>query len=299
MMRRMKAHSGRAQRGVALVQVIITTSIIMLLAIYYLGAAKSQVARAQGLQDKADAYLKHHSAKNSILFKLLTEEYHQMQQQGWNFYAKPIAVDQHTELRMQDLNGLFSLPTMTSYNLLESTLRHAGGRYNAPAVAQSVFDWIDADDIPNSQGAEQSNYANGIEVRNGPIQSYSELALIEHMTIEAEQVLIDNTTIHPTPFFNPVTAPKAVLEALSDSSRAASVLQARTQQGYGRKVVEELVDIYDDEGVNYLVGPGIRLSIKTRVGESFYGQTIEYGIYPYRLRPVQVLARMPQQQLIK
>jgi hypothetical protein len=284
------------------VQVIITTAIIMLLMIFYMTAAKSQVDRAKALQDKATAYVKHYSANSQVVFTLLTSDYDQMQRDGWNFHGTPRHLADGVSVALQDLNGLLSLPTMSSYLLLLKTLEHdsQSGGFNPITVAHSVFDWIDQDSSPELQGAEQSSYnGQGIVVRNGPVQSYTELALIKGMTYEAELALLRNTTIHPTPFINPITATPAVLAAVSDSGRADSVLMSRQGQSYDRTQVKEIINVYEDETVNYFVGPGIRVNISAKVGNSYFGRVLEYGVYPYRPVPLEVLNRLPQQQFIK
>ncbi|MCJ8269532.1 MAG: type II secretion system protein GspK, partial [Psychrosphaera sp.] len=202
------------QRGIALIQVIITTSIIMLLAVFFLTSAKEQVNRAQALQNKTKAYLSYYTAKNQVLYQLLTTDYPQLQQQNWNFYGTPIRINEHTTVAIQDLNGLLSLPSMTRQYILKRTLIPRLGVNEAEAVADSIMDWIDKDNIAQRNGAEQSAYAGtGITVRNGPIQTYTEFPYINAMSVAAEEVLLENTTIHPTPFFNPMTSPKTLLGA--------------------------------------------------------------------------------------
>lgn len=287
-------------RGVALIQVIITTSIIMLLAIFYVSMAKSQVDRARALQNKTAAYISHYSANNKVVYRLLTEDYHALQQQGWNFYGQPMQIDEHTTVAIQDLNGLLSLSTMVNESMLQKIIEYSPAPQNAPAIAQSVMDWIDGDNSALPYGGEQPAYnASNITVRNGPIQSYSEFAFINNMTIDTEQVLLTNTTVHPTPFFNPLTAPREVLAAYTDVGRADSIIGIRGSSGYDRDTVEEMAQIYDDEGVHFLIGPGFRLTISAKVDESYFGKILEYNIYPHRQRPLNVLSRLPRQQLTR
>lgn len=286
------------QQGVALVQVIITTAIILLLVIFYLGAAKSQVTRAQALQDKTDAYMNYYTANSQVLYNLLTGEGYALQQQGWNFHGTPMSMGQGTTVAVQDLNGLLSLPSMTHEQILEQTLSHTLEPMEAKRIAHSVMDWIDPDNIPLPLGAEQGHYVTqGITPRNGPILTYTEFAFINGMTYQAEQALIENTTIHPTAFFNPMSAPVNVLAAYSDSSRADDVMALRRDRNYDRNQVEELTGVFEDEGIGYMTGPGFRLTINAKVGESYFGKVLEYAVYPYRAKPLEVLSRLPRQQI--
>ena len=90
----------RKQRGVALIQVIIITSIILLLTIFFLSVAKSQVARAAALQAKSLAYMAQYSGKNRVLFGLLTKDSMQLREQGWNFYGQAFSINEHTKVQL-------------------------------------------------------------------------------------------------------------------------------------------------------------------------------------------------------
>jgi general secretion pathway protein K len=289
----------RKQRGIALIQVIITTSIIMLLMIFFLGAAKDQVMRAQALQNKTLAYLSHYSAKNQVLYQLLTSEHSQLRQQRWNFYGTPIQLNEHTTVAIQDLNGLFSLPSMARPTILQAILEPTLGANQANVVADSMMDWIDLDSISSRSGAEQSSYdAFGIVVRNGPIQTYTEFPYINGMSIEAEQILLENTTIHPTPFYNPMTSPQTLLGAyFKDEAMAQSAMGLRGGNSYNKKDVLALTQVWPEDGLDYFSGPGFRLTVNSKVADSFYGKVFEYEIYPYQDRPIHVLSRLPRQQL--
>lgn len=287
------------QRGIALIQVLITTSIIMLLMVFFLTAAKSQVNRAQALQDKTTAYLAQYSTNNAVLFKLLTTDMNELRNEGWNFHGVPFKASEYATVAIQDLNGLLSLATLSQSPLLARTLAPEIGGSRAQKVAASVVDWIDADDVVQADGAEQNTYdSQGITIRNRPIQSFTELAFIDGMSVAAEEAIIANTTLHPTPFFNPMTAPRHLLNArLQDQVVTDMIISMRGRAGYTRQAVEQATGMYAEEEVNYLLGPGFRLTIDAKVADSFFGKVIEYELYPYRKRPVEVLSRLPRQQL--
>ena len=128
----------RKQRGVALIQVIIITSIILLLTIFFLSVAKSQVARAAALQAKSLAYMAQYSGKNRVLFGLLTKDSMQLREQGWNFYGQAFSINEHTKVQLQDLNGLFSFITMTEATMLERLLQQYLENKQATTIANSV-----------------------------------------------------------------------------------------------------------------------------------------------------------------
>lgn len=289
------------QGGVALIQVIITTSIIMLLMIFFLGAAKSQVDKARALQDKTQAYLSHYSTNTAVLYRMLTSDLQALKREGWNFYGKPFKSNDDAMVSIQDLNGLLSLAVTSGPGTLARLLAQTLPVSEANSLAASIVDWIDADNLVRQGGAEQNYYAGiGINVRNGPIQSYSELAFIKGMSIVAEQVLLQNTTIHPTMFLNPMVAPNPVLSAyLNNPAIADQVSSTKGTKDHNRQSITDITGLSAEDGLNYLYGPLFRVIIESKVGDSFYAKVLEYEIKPYNDNPVRVLSRLPQQQLAR
>lgn len=278
--------------GVALVQVLITTTIIMLLMLYFLTAAKSQVGHARALQDKTQAYLSHYSTQNAVLFRLLTSEPNKLIEEGWNFYGEPFEANKDAMVEVQDLNGLLSLATTSKPELIYALLSEQIAPGQAMQIAASMVDWIDADDISRAGGGERAT------IGNGPIQTFTELPLISGMTYEAEQILIKNTTVHPTLYFNPMVAPPMMLAAyLNDRNLANDLVGLRGGSNYTKDRFEQDTGLTPEDGLDYIYGPSYRITINSQVGDSYYGKVLEFSIYRYRDRPVRVLSRMPLQQI--
>src|SRR5262249_2315039 len=54
-------------------------------------------------------------------------------------------------------------------------------------IANSMLDWLDADQTPRSNGAEDETYSGGMpsyRARNGPIDSIDELLLVKGVTLQ-------------------------------------------------------------------------------------------------------------------
>lgn len=292
------ARLGKAA-GVALVQVLITTTIIMLLMLYFLTAAKSQVGHARAIQDKTQAYLSHYSTQNAVLFRLLTSEPNALINEGWNFYGEPFEANEDAMVQVQDLNGLLSLATTSEPRLINALLSQYIPAEQAQTISASMTDWIDLDNIASSSGAESEFYAaKGKEVGNGPIQTFTELPFIRGMTYDVEQILIKNTTVHPTPYFNPMVAPQPMLSAfINDRNLAEELVSMRGSSNYTKDRFEQDTGLTPEDGLDYIYGPNYRITINSQVGDSYYGKVLELTLFPYRDRPVQVLSRMPLQQI--
>ena len=294
----MVSRMSNAQQGVALVQVLITTAIMMLLMIYFLTAAKSQIDHAKAMQDKTQAYLSHYSTNSAVLFRLLTSNPNDLIEEGWNFYGSPFEANNDAIVEVQDLNGLISLATVSGPELIQSLLAQDINPSQAGAIANAMADWIDLDDNERPGGAESEYYASkGQQIGNGPIQTFTELPFIRNMTYDAELVLMKYTTVHPTLFFNPMVAPQKVLSAyLNDAGMAESLVSMRGSSMYSKDFIENETGLTAEDGLDYIQGPNYRITINSKVGDSYYGKVLEYGLYPYERDPVRVLSRLPLQQ---
>jgi len=287
----------KKQGGIALIQVIITTSIILLLTMFFLTVAKSQISRAAALQAKSQAYLAQYTGKNRVLFGLLTKDIIELQKQGWNFDGQSFSVNDNTTVQLQDLNGLFSLITMTGSSVLERLLQQYIDDRQAATIASSVMDWIDSDSIRRTNGAEQNDYPEGIIVRNARIQTFTELLYINGMTLEVEHALIANTTFQPTPLFNPMTAPEPVLAAYAqDTNKAAAVTALKRTNNFNRNEVIQLSGLEPGEFFGYIIGPGYRITVTSQFGDSYAGRILEYEIRPYDDLPLGTLSNVPKQR---
>lgn len=289
----------RSQKGVALVQVLITTTIIMLLMLFFLTAAKRQVDGANALKDKTQAFLSHYSTRNAVLYRLMTSSADELRAEGWNFYGKPFKANEDATVSIQDLNGLISLANLSDPRMLSQLLQYQLPEGEAQMIAAGLIDWIDKDDFVRPAGAESDYYNSvGTAIRNGPIQTFTELDYIRGMNDVAKQLLITSTTIHPTPYFNPMVAPEKTLGAYLNTPQVArDVVFNRGSSSYTRASVQELTGLTPEDGIDYITGPYFRITIHSKVADSYYGKVLEYGVFPRRRDPLVVLSRLPQKQL--
>ncbi|MCH8072964.1 MAG: hypothetical protein IIA09_13530, partial [Proteobacteria bacterium] len=137
----------RRQRGVALVQVLLVTTIIMLLVMQLSLTAAEQVRRAQALQDRSEAALYLHSREVALFYTLLTESLLPSPGSGnpyaasWNFHGEPFVVD-GLEITLQDQSGLMRFP-LSGVTDFEKLLTVLGlGLTRAREIAEGLAHWL-------------------------------------------------------------------------------------------------------------------------------------------------------------
>jgi general secretion pathway protein K len=88
-----------------------------------------------------------------------------------------------------------------------------------PALLDPVIDWLDADDFPESRGAEREHYLQltpPYAPQNGPFRTEGELGRVKGLTAQVRGRLSEVVTVLPTSstLINVNTAPAEVLSAL-------------------------------------------------------------------------------------
>lgn len=132
-----------------------------------------------------------------------------------------------------NLNNLIGSKAEASQKVLERLLQNlsAVDSFSAPALVQSIRDWMDADTEPGfPDGAEDDYYQSqrdlAYRAANRPFTSLSELRLVRGMTPKLFRALSPYLTVLPveTPI-NVNAAPAALLAALAPDVKPESLIQ--------------------------------------------------------------------------
>lgn len=270
------------QKGIALLQVLLISSIISILALYFTLTARQQLAVASLASDRVNAVLQLKSAESKVLFELLTKESTESDlyplPKGYNFYANPIEVDEYTTVEIQDVAGLLSIQFPDSMLLKRTLIRLGSTEETANIYSDSLADWQDSDDLKRLNGAEKGDYLLG--PRNAEITLKSEGALVNGMTPELWHVLSPLLTVPRASYFNPMMAPAPILTAFLDSD-AHDILQLRREGRLTRSEFSQLTGVYDQEGIILSKSNIFRLKIKVNYGSASLEKTTTVKLDPY------------------
>ena len=154
--------------------------------------------------------------------------------------------------RIEDENGKLNI-NRVSRELLIQALEANGMQPGSErdGVADSILDWIDADDNHRLNGAESDYYLSQFppyRAKNGPVESLAELLRVKGVTPEllygsedydpeqenpeAYPGLARIFTVFDTPYFNPNTASVEVLKIAFPPEKVAEILAAKQAKGY-------------------------------------------------------------------
>ena len=118
-------------------------------------------------------------------------------------------------------------------------------------ILNSIIDWIDPDDDPRPEGAEDYHYGSldpPYACKNGPLDTLSELLMIEGVTDEVYGKISQHLTIYSDGKININTASKEVLVCLDngiDEGIAEVIIQFREEKPFD--TTDELKDVLNDE----------------------------------------------------
>ena len=277
----------RRQRGVALVQVLLVTAIIMLLVMQLSLTAAEQVRRAQALQDRSEAALYLHSREVALFYTMLTESLLPSPGSGnpyaasWNFHGEPFVVD-GLEITLQDQSGLMRFP-LSGVTDFEKLLTVLGlGLMRAREIAEGLAHWLG---ITLSGGGRPAD-AMMRGGRGDAMQYFGELRFLAGMDEPLYGKLAELMTLYPTPGFNPLTAPAALLRLQMPESTFRAVLAARRKGELDQNRLWQLARIGADESILPLTGPGIGMRITGEYRGIALRRHLIVGVQPYRAEPL-------------
>ncbi|NND66454.1 MAG: type II secretion system minor pseudopilin GspK [Halioglobus sp.] len=269
------------QRGAALVVAMLVFALCASLVVAMQGEFSRIFARSAGVlfAEQAHAYLL--GAEDLAGMALINDyDLDQQAQNGkddlteiWAQPAPPYALDEGGWMtgRLTDLQGLFNLnglglgtqPQPGAANKERFTAREAQfirllqalgepevSEYEAIAITESIADWLDADNNPRDDGAEDDFYSGrepALRAGNQPMASVSELLLVANMTPEIYLALAPYVTVWPDQGsrINIHTAPLAVLRSINEDDVLSPITGDEAQS---------LVDYREETGFADLTG---------------------------------------------
>lgn len=277
----------RRQKGVALVQVLLVTTIIILLVMQLSLTAAEHVRRAQALQNRSEAALYLHSREVALLYTLLTEPLYPSPESAnpyaanWNFHGAPFVVD-GLEITLQDQSGRMPFPVSGVADFERLLMVLGIGPTQAREIAARLAYWTG---VRLSGGSPPGDAM----MRGGsgdPVQYFGELRFLAGMDEQLYGKLAELMTLYPTPGFNPLNAPAELLQMRMSETALGAVLDARREGELDQNRLWRLARISADETVVVHTGPGIGIQIDGEYRGIALRRQLVMGVLPYEPLPL-------------
>ncbi|MDE3271233.1 general secretion pathway protein GspK [Pseudoalteromonas sp. G4] len=266
----------KKQNGIALIQVLIISIVLTLLAMFISKNTQRQVGITEQVKHSFQLRVRLENAESLILSELLSKNlYRNNLDSGlaskWNFHNAPFVLSNGVKVQLQDLKGLINLnyvndtlinSFLTQYELSDSQKRE---------FVDSLKDWIDRDDLNRLNGAEKPYYeSRGLIVpRNGHLQYLDEIYLVKGGDIIRPEDLRNFFTVILTEGLNPFNAPDELLKVMILNQDAVeNVINKRRAGNLTELDFYQLTGIEQDIYVNFATGRKIRVILEVSEGST-------------------------------
>lgn len=274
-----------SQQGIALIQVLLISAVLSVLAIYLTSTAKDQVKIAQWNDEKSQALVNQHSAESKLVFTLLTQSRVQEEENEkgvamqWNFFNKAFEIDNGVSVKIQDQAGLIHahFPNENHLKSLIATYGIQANRVNA--IFDALLDWQDLDSIPRLNGNELSGSL--IPIRNGAVPDVHDFKFVRGIKPELYDTLFNNTTTFRRGIFNPVNAPQQLLAAITSKDIAAQVVKLRNNNQLTNRLFSQITGIEEDDSTIFYPSNFMAIEFESNVGQSMVKKNMTIQIMPY------------------
>ena len=219
------------QAGIALVQVLLLSAILMIMMLSIHQDTRRHLQTALEAKERAQASLSLQTMESELLFTLLTQRRRVAPTSDnpivrqWNFYNQPFELP-HGTVAIEDVASLLSPTSPTSLQAVFSGI--LGDDVKAKQLVAALVDWQDADNSPTFQGAEQSAYP-GLVIRNGPLQTESELRFLHGMTETLYCQIVPHVTVSPRKYVNYFLMPDSRQSFFMPPGNHELIKQARAE----------------------------------------------------------------------
>jgi len=284
------------EQGVALIQVLLLTTIMSVIAIQFTKTARIQVNTAKDFRDKIQAELMLKTAETAVLFELFQNDAYQIPGKNINGVAwqlgRSFNLNRTTSVEIMPLNSSLSLTTAPEMYVKTALLASGVEPENVQGTYNAIADWIDVNNFERRGGAEANAYAE-VKPRNGPMQDLTELMAVKGMTASIYEKFNKMVTIYTTPSFNPSFASDELIKALFNEDIAEQLLEIKIQQGaINQDSWQRIAGGRFFEFIDFDPDIQHRVTIRTKVGDVSATETLYVRSQNQNyLSPMVILAR--------
>jgi len=275
------------QKGIALIQVLLLSAILSMMALHFTLSSRQQVNIANDLQDKIQAEVEMRTLESEVLFSLLTLSRNELKKSerqnnpiavNWNFFGKPFKVGSNATVSFQDVNGMLSLYGAAYKEQLERLLLQFGlSSQEVKFIVLNLYHW---------QGLSTDSNTKNSKVRGDYLINVAELKSIAGIDNNLYEKLAPLVTTLQNVLFNPMTAPLPLLKVVIPADIAQEVERLRQEGVLTKQRFTELTQIVEDESITFAPGRRQFINMNVKVGHSIVTRHLIVYIRPENQFPI-------------
>lgn len=251
------------QSGVALLQVLLMSAVISVLALQMSYSAKDKVSIAQVIQDKVMAEVAVRTMESELLFALSTarwakdEQHENKLAQIWNFYGSPFEYEDIGTITIQDNSGLISVFNGGDRSTVERAFeRLLGSKHQARVARNALID---------TQGFQSST--NGAGISGQFFQSRQEmLRALKKLGIPSSKAEV--FTRIPYSAYLPLQAPDESLKLWLPEREAKAVIESRQNGELTPQLFTQLTGLRKSDYMLFYPSGRFIITLKKQIGDA-------------------------------
>ena len=290
----------KKNEGIALIQVLLISTILTLLALQFSYTARQQVKTAQSLIEREEARLLAYSLKNKAIFTLLAFELRGinglpddlMQLQNLRIGGEKVRYSQVAQIKLEDLSGRLSIyhPTHPAWERFLTELGYT--REQVKNIIQYLIDVQDKD-RKSRYGVEPKFNDNNMPYLNRPFQSSTEA----QKYLQQYPVLLDNYEKYIHHYANyeisMLHTPELISKAIIGESLPTNF--ASFEEGEKRDVSKYITGIidsrYPEESFSTFPSVYKRVNIEIDTGNVLWRDSIDVKLNGLKKPPYTLIGR--------
>lgn len=275
-------------------QVLLISTVISLLALYFVGGSRDQINSARLLLDRTEAEVALYSGRNRLLFSLLTQELHSTQSDDdplvnhWRFDNLAFALNPQVTAQIQDQAGLVNMVVINRAALQALLQQQLGDAIDSTALVDKIMDWKDHDHRPRPQGSESATVPVG--PRNGTIMFANELRFIDGLSQTQLQAIASNLTFNGTDYFNVAAAPDSVIMSRF-GEHAPALIALKKQRQLNQATFFSTTGNSADTNITFTPSGNLAVTLQAEKGDALVSQTWQIKLQATKDKPYLVLRR--------
>lgn len=275
-------------KGIALIQVLLLTTIMSVMALYLNSTAKAKVRIAELANNRSQAEVLLHSAESELTFNLLTEDrniYYQYEEEGklatyWNFHSRSFELSESVKVSMQDQSGLLSVQFIYSERFKKLLVENGVLENRAENIIDSLIDWQDADNDARPLGIDTYNSSNS-NIRNGYIPDLTEIEHFLKLSELEKSLIYQNTTHYYIGDFNPLNSPYDLLRSITSESVANQLVEMRNSKMLNPRSFKENAGIEIEEDMRLYPSSTIDIRYEIKLNDVHLTNRKVISLAPY------------------
>ena len=292
------------QSGVALIQVLLITTIISLLAIRFTDSARNQLDIASKFEDRIRAQLLARTAINELIFIELSDNVQSIKITGEeaadlqsykariNYWGESFAWGEGVRITMQDLNGL-APQRYPNHPIWRKLLRNLGSP--PEDVDRYLGEFVDIQD-PDVRSwrfgdIEPGKTSAGKPYLNGYAQNDVVLRWVFAESPGLLEKLLDFSDVNAPARMNILHSPAPLIRALFDSETADTIIVSRNQNALNSFQLNLLLpQAFAPESISRYTSDSHRIIVTAEAGNTVWQERNVVRLSPRAQTPFSVLS---------